>query len=356
MFYITAIAIDSIAMVDDTRKLSPLAQESLRKRVVKAVCSGKRIGEVAEVFSVSRQSVSQWIKIYKKDGIKGLASSPRGIKPGQTLILNGEQSGRIRKMIVDNLPEQLKMPFALWTRKAVRELIYDLYGFWMPIRTVGDYLKRWGFSPQRPAKSSYEQQPGKVQKWLDQEYPKIQERAKKEKAQIHWGDETGFKNDCQAGRSYSPKGNTPVVPKMGKKFSANMISTITNQGKVRFMIYDGKMNAQVLIRFLKRLIQGASSKVFLILDNLKVHHAILVREWVDANAESIELFFLPAYSPELNPDEYLNCDVKINANSKRTPRTKEQLKGNLHSHMRMIQRSPGRVVPYFKNKYIKYAA
>lgn len=238
----------------------------------------------------------------------------------------------------------------------MQELIYARFKIRLPIRTVGDYLQRWGFTPQKPAKASYEQQPAQVKQWLDEVYPAIRERAKCEEAEIHWGDETGFKNESHVGRSFAPRGKTPVVKKQGQRFSTNMISTVTNQGKLRFMIYDTNMTWQVMIRFLTKLIQGSDRKIFLILDNLRVHHAKALKHWLAQRMEKIEVFFLPSYSPELNPDEYLNCDVTVNANSKLTPRTKEPRKQNLRSHMQMLQKTPARVKSYFQNKHINYAA
>jgi transposase len=318
--------------------------------------NGGKIVAVSEAFGVSRQSLSTWMKSYRAGGEDSLESGKRGRKNGEKRKLNEQQSKEIVKVITDHLPEQLKMPFVLWTRKAVQQLIYERFKLRLPIRSVGNYLNRWGFTPQKPAKSSYEQQPTQVKQWLDQVYPVIRERAKNEGAEIHWGDETGFKNESHVGRSFAPKGKTPVVKKQGKRFSTNMISTVTNQGKLRFMIYDSTMTWQVMIEFLTKLIKGSNNKIFLILDNLRVHHAKALKLWIEQHKESIELFFLPSYSPELNPDEYLNCDVKVNANSKRTPRNEEQLKSNLRSHMIKLQKTPERVKSYFQNKHIAYAA
>jgi len=207
------------------------------------------------------------------------------------------------------------MPYALWTRKAVKELIATEIGIKVTTRTTGNYLSRWGFSPQKPLKRAYEQNPKKVQQWLDEQYPKIKAQAKQEKAEIYWGDETGLRSDHQHGRGYAPKGQTPAVTISAKRTSSNMISAITNQGKVRFQIYNGTMNAQLLIGFMKRLIKNAKNKVILILDNLRVHHAKLVKAWLAEYKQAIEAFYLPAYSPELNPDEYLNCDLKAGVHS-----------------------------------------
>ncbi len=226
----------------------------------------------------------------------------------------------------------------------------------MPIRTVGEYLKRWGFTPQKPLKKAYEQNPKAVQKWKEEEYPAIHKRAKGEGAEIHWGDETGIRSDCQHGRGYAPRGKTPVQRIPAKRSSTNLISTVTNQGKVRFMGYRGSMNAEVLIEFFKQLLKEANQKIFLILDNLRVHHAKVVKAWLEKHTDQIELFFLPSYSPELNPDEYLNCDLKAGVHSKVSAKTQEALEKNVFEHMKMLQESPERVRKYFQHPSIAYAA
>lgn len=259
-------------------------------------------------------------------------------------------------MITDTMPDQLKLPYALWTRGAVKELVEREFGITLAISTMGNYLRSWGFSPQKPKKRAYEQCPKRVQQWLDQEYPAIKERAKKEDALIHWGDETGIRNSNQHGRSYAPKGKTPVKRSMAKRFSVNMISSVTNQGLVEFMIYSGSMNSDRLIEFMVQLIKNKQRKVFLILDNLKVHHSKLVKEWVEKNRSKIEIFYLPSYSPEKNPDEYLNCDLKYGMSIKPSPRNEEQLKSNVETHMLMLQSNQNRVKKYFEHEEIQYAA
>lgn len=270
--------------------------------------------------------------------------------------LSADQELDIQRCITDKTPDQYKLSFALWTRQAVRDFIKVRTGITMPIRTVGEYLKRWGFTPQKPLKRAYEQRPEAVQQWLNKEYPAIQERAKIEGAEIHWGDETGIRSDAQHGRSYAPRGKTPVIRLSAKHTSMNMISTVTNQGKVRFMLYNTTLNAQVLIKFLKRLCSDSGGKVFLILDNLRVHHAKLVKEWLATHREEIEVFYLPSYSPELNPDEYLNGDLKAGVHSMPPVRSQNNLARAIISHMNKLQKLPGRVMKYFKHPSIQYAA
>jgi len=343
-------------MENDTRKIHPKAQEVLRKKGIDLIHKGYKSSEVAKILGVHSKTVHTWRIKYEKFGITGLKSTKRGIKKGSTKKLKNHQCALIVRLIKDKHPEQLKLPFVLWTRQAVQELIYKKFKIKLAITTVGNYLRSWGFSSQKPLKKAYEQQPEKVKKWLKDEYPVIKKRSKKEKAEIQWCDETGFKSDSQVLKGYAPIGQTPILKKSGSRFSLNMISSITNQGQVRFMIYDSNMNAKLFLIFIKRLIKSSKRKIFLIVDNLRVHHAILVNEWVEENKEKIELFFLPPYSPELNPDEYLNCDIKTNANAKRMPKNKKELKQNLKSHMMKLQKRSNRVKSYFKNKNIKYAS
>lgn len=293
---------------EDARKLTKEAQEQLRKQAIRLRKQGRTYKEISELVGVNGNTVWKWWTKYEAEGARALKSKKRGRPVGSCRVLDADQEEGIRKLICDKTPDQLKLTFALWTRQAVQELIHIQLGVKIPIRTIGLYLKRWGFTPQKPLKRAYEQRPAEVQQWLEEEYPLIAARAGQEEAEIHWGDETGLRSDSQHGRSYAPRGKTPVIRLSAKRASINMISSITNQGKVRFMIYRDSMNAKRLIRFLRQLIKDADKKVFLILDNLRVHHCKPVKEWLAAHTDEIEIFFLPAYSPELNPDEYLNCD------------------------------------------------
>lgn len=340
----------------DFRKLPSQERDSYRRRAISLIKSGEKQKNIAILFGVREATVSNWVKSYKSDGLKGIKDKTRGIKSEDKKYLTTYHENQIKKMILDTMPDQLKLPFALWTRKAVRELIERELGIIMAINTTGDYLRKWGYTPQKPKKRAYEQNPKQVQKWLGEEYPAIVKKAKKEKAEIHWGDETGARNSNQHGRSYAPKGKTPVKLSKAKRFSVNMISTVTNRGKVEFMIYSGTMNSQRFIEFMKQLIKGKTKKTFLILDNLRVHHSKIVKEWIEENIDKIELFYLPSYSPEKNPDEYLNCDLKYGLSMRPSPKNEKQLKDNVENHMKMLQENKERVKKYFLHEDIKYAS
>ena len=248
----------------DARKLSTDAQQEIRYQVIRLKKKGLQRSEISEITGIYPSTISVWWRLYKNGGKKALKIKKRGRPSGTCRTLTQEQEIEIQRAIYDKCPDQMKLPFALWTRIAVQQLIKQLWSIKMPIRTVGEYLKRWGFTPQRPLRRAYKQNPKAVKSWLDNEYPDIAKRAIKENAQIQWGDETGLCNDSYHGRSYSPRGVTPAIQIHPRCQRVNLISTVTNQGKVRFMVYDGKMNSQTLIKFMKRLIKESAKKVFLI--------------------------------------------------------------------------------------------
>lgn len=340
----------------DARTLKQEVQQALREQIIRLRKEGRTNREVAKIVGVSERHSSMTWQRYQREGRQALKVGTRGRRQGESRKLTAEQEAGIRKLLIDKTPDQLKLQFALWTRDAVRLAIKKEYGMELPLRTITDYLKRWGFTPQKPTKRAYEQNPKAVEQWLENTYPEIAARAKKEKAEIHWGDETGVQTDAYNAKGFAPKGQTPVVRLNAKKSSISMISAITNQGKVRFMLYQETMTSKVFIKFLSRLIRDAKSKVFLILDNHRVHHSKAVKEWLEEHKEKVELFYLPSYSPELNPDEYLNGNLKQKVRSGIPARSQKDLIKKTRSFMKTLQKRPHHVQSYFKNKMVAYAA
>jgi transposase len=339
----------------DFRKKSDTTLEEFRKTAIRLIKSGRRQGEVAEIIGCSSRTITNWWSTYKLSGSRNLKPRKRGRKEGEKRHLELWQEKAVQKMITDKCPDQLKLPYALWTRKAVQELIKGQYNMPVAIRTIGDYLQRWGFTPQKPIRRAYEQQPEQVKKWLVEKYPAIKAMAKEENAEIQWCDETGFSSQDNRGRGYSPKGKTPVAYGTGTRFSTSMISSIDNMGKLRWMVYEGAMNIDLFISFLRRLTKDSERKVYLIVDNLRTHHSIKVKEWLSKHKDEIELFFLPAYSPELNPDEYVNHHVKEGVRSKPFPKNKVELQQHIRSHMRGLQWDKDKVSRFFNHEKVAYA-
>lgn len=339
----------------DARQLTQSAQEELRIRAVSMCRSGLTQAAVAELLEVSRGAVNMWCRRAETQGEASLKKGKRGNPTGP--VLQGTQAATICNIIRDRRPEQMKLPFFLWTREAVQRLIAEQFGINLAIRTVGDYLARWGFTPQKPLVRVYERSEPAVQRWLTEQYPAIVARAKKEGAGIWWGDETGLRSRSYTGTSFSPRGKTPVTRGSGKHFGCNLISAITNRGELAFMVYEGSFNAATFLDFMERLIkQAAGRKVFLILDNLQVHKAKVLRPWHTEHADEIELFFIPSYCPDLNPDEILNHDLKANAVGRKRARNRDELVANAVEHLESRARTPDRVAAYFKERHVRYAA
>ena len=340
----------------DARKLDQKTQEALRHRAVLLVETGATHAAAAAAVGVHRGTVSRWCGRYRRAGASGLDKAKRGRRAGDQRLLTAADCRRVRGWITAKCPDQMRLPFALWTAQAVRELISRKLGKELGLSTMQLYLKRWGFSSQKPLKRATQRDPQKIKAWLELDYPRIAARAKREKAVIYWSDETGINNQDQIGKGYAPKGQTPVLHQTAQKFSTSMIAAVSNRGLMRFRLYEGALNVDIFIDFMKRLVRDAKQKIFLIVDNLRVHHAKKVVQWLATQKHKIEIFYLPAYAPEHNPDEYLNNDLKQQIKNKPRASDRPALIAATTSILKSIQKRPQRVASYFRAKHVRYAA
>jgi transposase len=341
----------------DFRGLGREPQEALRRRALFLVKrEGMTQGQAALAVGVHRQTVNIWLRRYREHGEDGVLDGRRVSPRRGKGLLTPEEADKVRGWIADGTPDALGLPFALWTGRAVRELVERRFGKRLGLSTVRLYLQRWGMTPQKPLARARERSPAAIGAWLERDYPAIAKRAKAERAAIYWGDETGISNQDRAGRSYAPRGKTPVVVRTARRVTQSMISAVSNRGLMRFMLYDGALNVERFLAFLRRLVKDARQKVFLIVDNLRVHHAQKVAAWVASHAHEVELFYLPAYAPEHNPDEYLNHALKQALRQQPQPDSKDELIRNARAALRAIQRSPERVRAYFAAEPVRYAA
>jgi transposase len=335
--------------------LPQAAQEELRRTAIRLVLEGRSQGEAARIVGVHRQAVNRWVKAHRQRGDRALAARRRGRRGGHTTLTEAQQR-RIAGLIAGKNPDQLSLPGFLWTRALVRDLIAGELGVEVGLDTVGRYLRAWGFSPQKPMRRAYEQSDEAVRAWLEERYPEIEKRARQQRAEILWADEMGLRSDHSTGQTWAPIGQTPVTKGTGKRFKTNMIAAVSNTGTLRFRVFDERFTAPVFLDFLRRLIKDAQGrKVVLIVDGHPAHRARIVRDFVAANPELIELHFLPGYAPQLNPAEMLNCDVKANALGRRRPLDVAQLKAGVRRYLRSRQRQPWRVAKYFLERHVTYA-
>jgi transposase len=308
---------------------------------------------VAKAMGINRVTIYGWLARYRSGGWSALDASKRG---GRKPKLDAKALQWIYKTVTDKNPLQLKFTFALWTSKMIGQLIYKRFGVKLSKASVCRLLVQMGLTPQRPIWRAYQQKPEVVQRWLNEEYPKIKKMAQRMKAQIFFGDEAGVRSDHHAGTTWGVKGKTPIVSSTGARFGLNMISAVSAQGEFRFMVVKGRVGARQFIEFIKRLIRGSSRKVFLIVDSYPAHKARSVASFIEAIKDRFRLFFLPPYSPELNPDECVWNDVKNNSIGRQVLTTPEQLHGAVIRHLRFIQNTKGRVRAYFNNDTTRYAA
>ena len=323
----------------DGRSLDHKALEDIRIQAVQRVEAGEAPSAVMRVMGFARTVIYDWLNKYRAGGIEALRAS----------------SSRVYRTVTQNNPLQLQFEFALWTRAMVRHLIRQHCGVTLSLASVGRLLRSLGLTPQRPVRRAIEQVPAKVREWLTVDYPAIQAKARKAGAQIFFADEAGVRsNSHHSGTTWAPMGQTPVVPATGKRFGLNLVSAVSPQGVLRFMVVDGRMTAVRFIAFLKRLLHNQTQPIFLIVDQHSSHRAKAVQEFVASTDGHLELFFLPPYSPELNPDELVWNHLKTHGVRKRLLQTPQELKRYVLGHMRSLQRTPALLRGFFKKPSLRY--
>jgi len=340
----------------DARELSDEVLEALRLRALHGCQLGFTEAEVADLLGVCRETVCHWWSAYADGGLDALPHDRTGRPLGSGRALSDQQAAHIQQQLRTHHPEELGIAAPLWTRRAVGELIRQQLGIVLAVRTVGLYLRRWGFTPKRPRRHARDQDPEEVRQWLEETYPAIEQRAWQEDADIHWGDEVGVAADEQPARGYAPEGEPATMDVPDPHIRANQISTITNAGKVHFMTYLGTMNAALFLVFLGRLLRSTTGKVFLIVDRLRAHLTPEVAAWVRTHRDRLEVFYLPRYAPELNADEYLNHDLKGRVNAAGLPHNKGEVRSRIQEFMRKLLHLPQHVMSYFQHPSVQYAA
>jgi transposase len=249
----------------------------------------------------------------------------------------------------------LQFEYALWTLAIIREVIRRQFGVRLSEVSVGRLMKRLGFTPQRPLYRAWQQDPILVERWRTEEYPAIAAKTKREGAVIFFADESGVRSDAHAGTTWGLKGATPVVKTTGARFGFNMLSAVSARGQLRFMIVERRVTAAVFCEFLRRLLQGMTRKIVLIVDGHPTHKAKRVQRFVAAQADRLELCVLPPYSPDLNPDELAWAHVKGKL-GRGAARTKTELKTRAHGILRSLQKRPHLVSHFFQAPSCAYAA
>lgn len=337
----------------DARSLGREALTELRTRAVAQVQAGESPELVATAIGINRTTIYDWLSLYRHGGKAALDAKKRG---GRRRKLDGVAMRWIYRTVATKNPLQLHFPFALWTCDMIRVPIKQRFNVDLSRSSVGRLLEQLGLSAQRPLWRAYQQNPQEVQRWLNVTYPKIKAEARACRAEIYFGDEAGVRSDHHAGTTWAPQGRTPIVSSTEARFGFNLISAVSARGLLRFMVVEGKVGAGTFIAFLKRLMLGATKPIFLIVDGHPSHRAKAVGRYIETLGGKLRLFFLPAYSPELNPDELVWNSLKNTALGRRAHHDKAGLKHVAIGHLRHLQKTPGKVRAFFDAPYTAYAA
>ena len=336
---------------DDGRKLGHQTLEALRFRAVAAVQAGRHPEQVAVTLGLHRKTVYGWLAQLRDGGEDALRAKP---VPGRPPVLTGEQMQRLYELVVGTDPRQLSFGFALWTRDMVGALIRREFDVVLSLSTVGRVLHRLGLSPQRPLWRAYQQNPAAVEAWKTETFPAIRAQAKKENAVIYFVDEAGLRSDYHAGTTWAPVGRTPVVKTTGARHSVNMISAITATGTLRFTTFTGNCTATRFIDFCRRLIRDTDRPVYLIVDGHIVHRAKATTKFVDRTNGRLRLFFLPGYSPQLNPDEWVWKNIKHDRVGRAGITSADDLRTKITGALHRLQRLPDLVRGFFHDPDLHY--
>ncbi len=336
---------------NDGRKLDHKTLEQLRIRAVRQIEQGVHPEDIAAALGMTRAAVYSWLAKYREGGLDALKARP---VPGRPPKLSSAQLQRLYTLVVGNDPRQLRFAFALWTRDMVRDLIRREFGVRLSAVSVGRLLRKLGLSPQRPLYRAYQQNPEAVRRWKVEDYPQIRAQAQQVGATIWFADEAGVRSDYHAGTTWAPVGQTPVVAATGDRFAVNLISAVTTRGGLRFAVYDGNLNGGVFIDFCRRLLHDAPGPVFLVLDGHPVHRSNAVREFAEATNGRLRLFFLPGYSPELNPDEWVWKNIKHDRLGRSGVDSVADLKSKALAALHRLQKLPHLVQSFFRDLNLRY--
>jgi transposase len=338
---------------NDARKLDHKTLEAIRTRAVEQVQAGESPEAVVKALGFSRACIYNWLAAYRAGGWHALRAKPLLGRPKK---ISGSQMKWIYNAVTLKNPMQFKFEFALWTRGMIRNLIHERYGIKLSLPSVGRLLAQLGLTCQKPLMRAFQQNPALVENWLREEYPQIRSKAKRIGAEIYFGDEAGIRSDFHSGKTWAPKGKTPIIKTTEARFGFNMISAVSPKGQMRFMVVEGRVASKQFCEFLRRLVYKTEKPIFLILDGHPVHRSAKVKKLVESTKGKIQIFFLPPYSPELNPDEHVWNDLKNNGIGRMLVAGPNDMKLKVVSHLKSLQRNPTLVQSFFQAPTTKYAA
>ena len=340
--------------MSDARQIPDEVMTYLRHIAVCAInerdCSPE---DVANVLGISRSSIYDWLHRFENDGYEGLKTRKA---PGAPPVITGDMDEWLKKTILESTPEDFGYDTQLWTCDILAVLLKAHFGITVIGATVNQHLRKMDLSHQKPQYHPCEQDPDEVARFLSDKFQRIQKLANKIGADIGFEDEAGVDLRDHSGRTWGKRGEPPQIEVTGKRGRYNVLSVVTAQGTLDYEVTDKSIDSQAYIEFLKQLLQGRDHPFILIADRAPFHHSKGVRLFVRQHRRQLRIYFLPSYSPELNPDEHVWEEIKDKQLGRQTVRSKLDLKKKLHSVLKSLQENTDRIKSFFLLPETKYAA
>ncbi len=335
----------------DGRSLPHATLETLRLMAIRRVRAGEEPSAVIRSYGFCRTTIYRWLRAAATGG-EGAVRARKGT--GRPPLLTPRQTDQVRRWINGKDPRQYGFDFGLWTRQVVRDLIAQRFRRQVGLTTVGRLLAQLGITPQKPLRRAYERDPVAIARWQRETYPALRRRAKRRGAEIFFLDEAGLRSDAPLGRTWAPRGQTPVVPTSGRRQAVNAISTVTARGAFWYRTYTGRLNAPTFEAFLRAFLKRRRQRVLLVLDRHPAHLATRIAQFVQAQRGRLALHFLPGYAPDLNPDEFVWNHLRQKGVTKTPLKRDESLRERVERDLAAIKARPALVRSFFQADSVAY--
>lgn len=335
----------------DGRKLSHEASELLRMRALKLYRAGEKASAIMKSLGLCRTTIYLWVRKYESGGYAALKASKH---PGPACKLSAKQKKELRRMIIGKSPNQYGFDFGLWTRSIVRVLVHREFDIDFSISAIGYLLHEIGITPQKPLQRAYERDVRAVNKWRRETYPALKKHAKNKGFDVFFGDESGFSNHTTVGKTWGKRGETPQIIFSAKKQSVSAFSVVAASGAFWFTTFSGALNTEKFIAILRAFMRYRRRPVILILDNLRVHKSKIVQDFIKRMQGKLMIHYLPAYAPDLNPDEYAWSYLKVNGLRKQPLLLNESITDRVTKDMESLAAKPKIIRSFFEHKSVVY--
>lgn len=340
-------------MKRDGRKLAHNTLEEMRVLAVQRMSEGEHPDAVAASLGMNRSWAYKCRAAAKGRG-RGLRALRSTKGTGRPRKLTPTQESQVYRWVNGKRPDQYGFDFGLWTRQIVQELLLTRFSVKLSLAAIGTLLARLGLTAQKPLERAYQRDPEAVARWKNETFPTIASEAKDSGAEILFWDESGFRADAVHGKTWAPRGQTPVIERPGQRQSISAASAVSAKGAFWFTTYQGGLTGELFVELLKKMMYRRKKPVRLVVDGLPAHKKALVKEYVASTAGKLTLHFLPGYAPDLNPDELVWSHAKRTGVARSPLKAGEKLQCRVDTQLENIANDRALVKSFFRHPSVSY--